>query len=90
VDVQRAAIAEGGYGFFAATGGALALRTGVITRQLDAAGVANGRATPPSMLVLEDVARYGNANDAELRDVDLPTASSLPLPTPVCADAVCQ
>jgi hypothetical protein len=87
LDVRRAVLDGGGFGFFVAAGGRLALRTAVITRQLDAVGASN---TAADALGLEDVVRRGNAgDDVVLRDLDLPGAASLPLPTPVCSTARC-
>jgi hypothetical protein len=86
LDLAHAVVAGGGFGFFAARGGALAVHTGLITGQLDACGASN---TSPDAVVLEDVARSGNAVNDVLRDLDLPEAAALPTPTPVCADAAC-
>jgi hypothetical protein len=85
--LARVALARGGYGFFAAAGGALALRVGVITDQLDAFGASN---TTSDALVLDAVARFGNAaGNALRRDADLPEAAALPAPTLPCLEVVC-
>jgi hypothetical protein len=88
LDARRAVAWTGGYGFFAAAGSAFAWRTGVITGQLDAAGVANG-VSSAHPFVLDDVAAFGNATDATLHDLDLPEAGSLAVPTAPCTSQVC-
>jgi hypothetical protein len=87
LDVRNAVVLDGGYGFFAAEGGALVVRTGVIAGQLDAFGASN---TAPDGVVVDDVARIGNAVNDVLRAVDLPEASSLPTPTAPCVVAACR
>ncbi len=76
----------GGHGFFAA--GAIALRHGVVARQLDAFGAAAGgsRATATT---LSTVAQTGNANESVVDLTELPEASALPSPTAVCAMSRC-
>jgi hypothetical protein len=86
LDLTRVVVANGGYGFFAAAGGALAVHTGVIAGQLDAFGASN---TLPDALVLDGVARHGNAVNDVVRAPDLPAAASLPTPTPVCDTVRC-
>jgi hypothetical protein len=88
LDVRRAVVAQGGYGFFAAAGGSFVLRTGVVVAQLDAAGASN---TTPDALVLDGVAFRGNAVDAVVHDRVLPEAAALAPPTePSCLDARCM
>jgi hypothetical protein len=87
LDLTRAVVADGGYGFFAAAGARLAMRTGVITGQLSAAGASN---TGPDALVLDDVSVYRNASNAVLSAVELPSAAALPSPSPPpCLEATC-
>jgi hypothetical protein len=84
----RVVIDGGGYGFFVADGGALRVRSGVITRQLDAAGALTvGGST---RAVLDAVALVGNAVDAVVPNVELPSIATLPLPTPVCDMPSCR
>jgi hypothetical protein len=87
LDLDRAVVADGGYGFFAAQGAALAVRTGVIAHQLDAAGAADVDADG---LALDAVRMHLNAVDDVLRGIALPEAASLPTPTPVCLDPSCR
>jgi hypothetical protein len=77
-------VADGGYGFFAAQDSTLAVHTGAIAGQLDAFG-----ASTTDALTLEGIARNANANDAVVRDFDLPEAAALPTPTPVCVASSC-
>jgi hypothetical protein len=87
LDVARAVVAAGGFGFFAARDGALTVRTGVVAGQLDAFGASD---TAPGALVLEGVAQHGNAVADVMRDVGLPEAAGLPRPTPPpCVDVAC-
>jgi hypothetical protein len=86
LSLRRAVLANAGYGFLVAPDGALSLRDGVVTAHLDAAGVNNAGA---AALVLERVARFGNANDDVLQNSDLPEVAVLPEPTPVCVELVC-
>jgi hypothetical protein len=87
LDASQTVLTAGGYGFFAASNSAFALRDGVVTGQLDSAGASNNGA---NMLVLDRVERHGNAVDDVLRQVDLPEAAALPTPTPVCIADTCM
>lgn len=79
--ITRFVAEEAGFGFYAADG-AMALHTGVLARQLDAAG-AEGNGT----VSLADVAFVDNARDEVVARRDLPEASSLPPPSAVCVDS---
>jgi hypothetical protein len=84
--LERVVLVGGGYGFFLSAGGTLAIRTGVVTDQLDGVGAADGAR---DALTLEQVVWARNATDHVLRDQGLPQAAGLPLPTPVCTDLTC-
>ncbi|MBI5518107.1 MAG: right-handed parallel beta-helix repeat-containing protein [Deltaproteobacteria bacterium] len=79
IDVTRAVLDQGGFGFFNASG-TITLRQGVITRQLESSGAVD-LATPESRTTLEGVSFLDNATDTVTRRDDLPTASELPPPT---------
>jgi hypothetical protein len=82
IDLERATLTSGGYGFFAAPRTTrLALRQGLITGMLDAAGADAGRGE--ETLRLEGVRFDGNANNGVVLEAGLPEASALPAPTPV-------
>ena len=79
VTATQFVLANGGYGFANAHEGMLALRDGVVTGQLDAAGASEGSG------VLSDNVRYvDNARDTSVINTGLPEATSLEPPTPVC------
>ncbi len=88
LDLRRAVLSDSGHGFYVA-GGGLTWRDGLITRQLDAAGAVLERTTsrPPELM---DVTRTGNANDDVVSRAELPSASALPAPTPVCIGLICE
>jgi hypothetical protein len=88
LDLRRVVVAQGGFGFFAAAGGALAMHTGVITAQLDAAGAVNETGVTDAV-VLDGVALYGNANDALVHGADLPQVAALEVPSAACVDLNC-
>jgi hypothetical protein len=67
--LAQAVVTAGGFGFFTASDATFALRTGVVTGQLDAFGASN---TAPDAVVLTGVARFGNAVNDVLRGLDLP------------------
>jgi hypothetical protein len=79
LDVTRAVLDGGGFGFFNANG-VIRVHTGVIAHQLDAAGAVD-LATPASAWTLDDVCLAHNTSDGVVRRSDLPTASSLPAPS---------
>ncbi len=81
IDATRATLTDGGYGFYAV--GSLTIRSGLIARQLDAAG-----AFRDSAATLFDVVRVDNASDV-VRETSLPSGSSLPAPTSLCATSSC-
>ncbi len=85
LDVARALFSEGGYGFFAAHG-TLRLESAVIARQLDGAAAFGGQDT---MLILRDVLPIANARDDVVQLDELPQASALPPPSPVCLTPPC-
>jgi hypothetical protein len=87
LDFTHAFVDDAGYGFVVSAG-ALAIHAGVITGSRDAAGAVN--AVAPGALVLENVSLVGNANDSVLRDTDLPSATTLPPPPPVCSIDGCM
>jgi len=87
VDVSRAVVVSGGYGF-AVGAGRLTLRDAVIVRQLDAFGARIPTNGMPA-LVLDSVGHSLNARDDIVDDSSLPLASRLPTPTAICEGGVC-
>jgi len=73
----RALLVDGGYGV-AVTGGTMTLDTAVITAQLDAAGATRG-----GRLDRTNVFASTNSTDIFQSLQDLPSASSIPPPTPI-------
>ncbi|MEI8255439.1 MAG: hypothetical protein WCJ30_07160, partial [Deltaproteobacteria bacterium] len=84
LDAMRTTIEACGYGV-AAGPGAIRLTDGVITGQLDAAGVEIGG----GMVSLLRVSVSANARNEVLHRDDLPAGSSLPPPSPVCPPGGC-
>jgi hypothetical protein len=84
LDVTRALIDTGGYGFFGASG-TIGVHHGIITSQLDAAGASSN-----AMIMLDDVRAFGNARDDVIQQADLPSAASLSPPSPVCPPGGCM
>ncbi len=85
MSAARFILANGGHGFFGASGN-VTLERGVITGQLDAAGAFNG---DDGALQLREVDRFDNANDEIQRNAELPVGASLDPPTPVCSTPPC-
>ncbi len=88
IECDRAVIDGGGYGFFVVSGAAMRLRTALISSQLDATGAVGAQVSADS-LVLEDITALGNSNGV-VRGAELPAASSLPSPSPICPEAGCN
>jgi hypothetical protein len=78
-DFERLALIRGGFGL-AGFEGELAVRTGVIAGQADAAGVR----VPGVTIELTDVVALSNADDDVVERSGLPEGAALPAPTPVC------
>ncbi len=86
LSASRVVIDVGGYGFFNASRGAIALRDAVVSRQSDALGAT----AAPELLVLHNVTGSGNATNNVVQTAALPAAGALPPPSPVCVDATCR